>query len=67
MIKYQILNLSHPDKGFRKDRNRDGGGGGGGGGVVVVVGGGGVGVMVMVKDCYQATSIPMEAVSGEVC
>ena len=23
--------------------------------------------MVMVKDCYQATSIPMEDVSGEVC
>ena len=33
--------------------------------VVVVVGGGKV--MVMVKDCYQATEIPMEDVSGEVC
>ena len=27
----------------------------------------GGGVMVMVKDCYQATSVPMEDVSGEVC
>ena len=27
----------------------------------------GGGVMVMVKDCYQATSVPMEDVSGKVC
>ena len=32
--------------------------------VVLVVGAGGGG---MVEDCYQATGIPMEDVSGEVC